>query len=332
MFVQRFSACRLGLFASSTLLPKPLSRILFSRFNSNVIGKHERSSNSELTLANLGDSELLKYSNDSAANALVSRVFSLWFRSVNYEQPLQPINYDSTFLWFGQDLLMNELMSKEFSADILLYLNEKQLGVAASYTALEYSPNGLLALILLLSQLAPRIYHQNNIGLNMLTASSDLVWLGISRNFHENINWLEKLFFYYPLIKSENLSNIQFAIKTLRTMVELPKTIQHQAQHHHTKANVKQLINNINGPYFPLVYRPFAVQLLDYAIKHQEIIKRFGRFPSRNHLLNRKNSPEEDEFIKQIKANNMNYIRQLNALNEKDKQIALPPPDALWSM
>ena len=38
---------------------------------------------------------------------------------------------------------------------------------------------------------------------------------------------------------------------------------------------------------------------LDFAIRHQEIIARFGRFPHRNESLGRESTPEEEAFLKQ---------------------------------
>ncbi|MGK2921773.1 MAG: DUF924 family protein [Methyloceanibacter sp.] len=38
---------------------------------------------------------------------------------------------------------------------------------------------------------------------------------------------------------------------------------------------------------------------LDFAIRHQEIIARFGRFPHRNEVLGRESTPEEEAFLKQ---------------------------------
>ena len=38
---------------------------------------------------------------------------------------------------------------------------------------------------------------------------------------------------------------------------------------------------------------------LDYAIKHREVIQRFGRFPHRNSILGRPSTIEETEFLKQ---------------------------------
>ncbi len=38
---------------------------------------------------------------------------------------------------------------------------------------------------------------------------------------------------------------------------------------------------------------------LGYALRHLEIIQRFGRFPHRNKILGRESTPEEKEFLKQ---------------------------------
>ncbi len=38
---------------------------------------------------------------------------------------------------------------------------------------------------------------------------------------------------------------------------------------------------------------------LDYAIRHQDVVTRFGRFPHRNKILGRESTPEEEEFLKQ---------------------------------
>ena len=38
---------------------------------------------------------------------------------------------------------------------------------------------------------------------------------------------------------------------------------------------------------------------LDYAKRHREVIRRFGRFPHRNAILGRTSTPEEIEFLKQ---------------------------------
>ena len=45
--------------------------------------------------------------------------------------------------------------------------------------------------------------------------------------------------------------------------------------------------------------KDFDADQLRYAIRHREIIERFGRFPHRNGLLGRENTAAEIEFLKQ---------------------------------
>lgn len=40
-------------------------------------------------------------------------------------------------------------------------------------------------------------------------------------------------------------------------------------------------------------------QLLDYAVRHRDIVARFGRFPHRNEFLARESTDDEVEFLKQ---------------------------------
>jgi uncharacterized protein (DUF924 family) len=39
--------------------------------------------------------------------------------------------------------------------------------------------------------------------------------------------------------------------------------------------------------------------LLKYALRHSEVIERFGRFPHRNCILGRATRPEEDAWLKE---------------------------------
>jgi uncharacterized protein (DUF924 family) len=45
--------------------------------------------------------------------------------------------------------------------------------------------------------------------------------------------------------------------------------------------------------------KPLGDDLYDWALRHQRIIERFGRFPHRNDILGRASTPEEIEFLKQ---------------------------------
>ena len=45
--------------------------------------------------------------------------------------------------------------------------------------------------------------------------------------------------------------------------------------------------------------KEFGAEQRDYAERHREIIRRFGRFPHRNAILGRESTPEEVEFLEQ---------------------------------
>ena len=44
-------------------------------------------------------------------------------------------------------------------------------------------------------------------------------------------------------------------------------------------------------------YRETFETIAQFAELHRDIIEQFGRFPHRNQLLKRKNTPEEDEYL-----------------------------------
>jgi uncharacterized protein (DUF924 family) len=44
--------------------------------------------------------------------------------------------------------------------------------------------------------------------------------------------------------------------------------------------------------------KPLGEDLYDWALRHQRIVERFGRFPHRNEILGRKSTAEELEFLK----------------------------------
>ncbi len=48
-----------------------------------------------------------------------------------------------------------------------------------------------------------------------------------------------------------------------------------------------------------LASEPGAPDVTEYAVRHKEIVDRFGRFPHRNAILDRETTPEEAEFLEQ---------------------------------
>lgn len=44
-------------------------------------------------------------------------------------------------------------------------------------------------------------------------------------------------------------------------------------------------------------YRETFMTIVQFAELHRDVVDQFGRFPHRNQLLGRKNTPEEDEYL-----------------------------------
>jgi uncharacterized protein (DUF924 family) len=76
---------------------------------------------------------------------------------------------------------------------------------------------------------------------------------------------VERMFLYLPFEHSEALDDQVLCCELMRSLEEFEET----------------------------------KDVYDYAVRHYEIIARFGRFPHRNEALGRPSTPEEVEFLKQ---------------------------------
>lgn len=60
----------------------------------------------------------------------------------------------------------------------------------------------------------------------------------------------------------------------------------------------KQLQDSIQAdPQLVAPYGDFGRTCYDYAVRHREIIARFGRYPHRNAVLGRESTPEEVAYL-----------------------------------
>jgi uncharacterized protein (DUF924 family) len=48
---------------------------------------------------------------------------------------------------------------------------------------------------------------------------------------------------------------------------------------------------------FTALHPELGGEALDYAERHRDVIRRFGRFPHRNAALGRQNTAEEEEYL-----------------------------------
>jgi uncharacterized protein (DUF924 family) len=268
-----------------------------SSSSSSIIDNKSNSNN--YNYSQLGSNELLTSYKESDAEEFVSRLYAFWFRSQFEANNI--INYDSLYLWFSTSNYTNKLIAAEFGRDLILYLNEKELGINSHYTDLESSPQGLLALIILLSNLSIRIFPDNQpFYYYLLNECEKLFWFGVDRNISESLSGIEKFFFYFPLIKSEDLFTVQFAANKLQFWLKLPTNTAFK------DSNGKSIIES-NGDYIHPIHQPFLQEYHSYAIKHIKLLKEFGRLPSRNQALNRVSTKQELLYLQDLQQNQYEY-------------------------
>lgn len=133
------------------------------------------------------------------------------------------------------------------------------------------TPGGRLALILLTDQFPRNMYR--NAPESFAYDALALRWCreGLQVGADRALRPIERVFFYLPLEHSESLEDQERAVALFRQLVQDVGT---------------ERAGAFEG-------------FLDYAIRHRNVIARFGRFPHRNAILGRVSTPEEAAFLKE---------------------------------
>ena len=118
-----------------------------------------------------------------------------------------------------------------------------------------------LALIIVLDQFPRNIFRNTPRAFATDELAVALTKYGLNHNYQQDLSLDEQAFLLMPLMHSENKSDQQQCVELF---TQLGK-----------KDNLK------------------------FAIQHQQIIDRFGRFPHRNQILGRESTPEEKDFLAQ---------------------------------
>lgn len=165
-------------------------------------------------------------------------------------------------LWFGYRAAQDEQARRRFGA-----LTEQAL--AGGLADWAEQPQGWLALVLLLDQLPRMIHRDSPRAFAGDERAQQLVRDGMAHGGDVLLAPIERVFIYLVLEHAENLA------------------LQDQA--------VAQfgLLRDIAAPAERAVFEGF----LDYAVRHREVIARFGRFPHRNAALGRPSTDAEKTFL-----------------------------------
>jgi len=186
----------------------------------------------------------------------IAEINKYWFRgSLDYERWFMSGNkYDSEIKDKFQDVL-----KQAEQGNLEHWSNTKE---------------GFLAYIILLDQFSRQIYRESH-----KAYQNDIRAVEFTRTYLikyiNDLTAIQVLFVLMPFEHSENISDQQYGIKTLETLIKLENN----------KDELKILDNG-----------------LAYMKDHYKVLKKFGRFPKRNTVISGRNTtPEEQEYINSSK-------------------------------
>jgi len=126
------------------------------------------------------------------------------------------------------------------------------------------SQGDCLALVILLDQFPRNMFRDTAAAFATDLLAREVATQALERRFDAGLRPVERMFFYLPFEHSEAMDD---QWRSLALMA-------------------------------PLAVWPEMADAFPYAVRHWEIVRRFGRYPHRNALLGRPSTPEEVEFLR----------------------------------
>jgi uncharacterized protein (DUF924 family) len=167
-------------------------------------------------------------------------------------------------LWWGKDRGTDYFILQTFEPS----LTAARLGKLESWRG---EARSSLALILLMDQMSRSMYRGLDCAFENDLNCQILCLEGEEAGLDQELFPIERVFFYMPLMHAEDLEVQEKGVKLFSQLAE-------------------------NGP---VALRSPLEQSRDFAVRHRDVIARFGRFPHRNKVLGRRSTTEEAEFLRQ---------------------------------
>lgn len=155
-------------------------------------------------------------------------------------------------LWFGKDDEFDRLLEQRFGD-----LNRQAL--AGAYADWAETPEGLLALVILLDQFSRNLYRDQSTAFAGDDRALALTIRAMDLGWDRTLSNEQRIFLYMPLMHAEDPRMQERSIAAFEALGE-PEN-------------------------------------LKFAHLHKRIIDRFGRYPHRNEALGRRSTPEEIAFL-----------------------------------
>lgn len=187
-------------------------------------------------------------------------VLAFWFGAYPLETPVPA---EVRRQWFQKDEAFDRRLRARFGVTLL----EAFAGRLTGWTA---SAEGWLALIVLLDQFPRNAFRGHPASFAGDAQALDLALGGLARKRDQELPPVARLFCYLPLEHAEQLALQDHAVELIEALAELPVGADSNA-----------------------FFRGNA----DYARRHRDVIRQYGRFPHRNAILGRTSTPEESAYL-----------------------------------
>jgi uncharacterized protein (DUF924 family) len=189
--------------------------------------------------------------------------------------------------WFGKDLTQPLAMAENwfrkdegFDGEVKSRFGDHVARAArGDYGGWGAGAEAALALIILLDQFPRNIHRDSALSFSHDEAALGICLEGLEKGSDFLLAPIRRSFYYMPLMHSESI------------------------EHQHRSVEKFAALASAGGkpaPTEPGMALELARALENnhrFAVAHMELIERFGRFPHRNAVLNRRNTPEESTYL-----------------------------------
>lgn len=166
-------------------------------------------------------------------------------------------------LWFTKSAATDTFITKHFSA------THAALHAGLADTWARSGARARLAAIIVLDQFSRNMFRNTPAAFASDPLALRLARDGVSAGEDQALTEIERSFFYLPFEHSESLPDQR------------------------DSAHLFERLSAVARPAFSAI----CASSSKYAQSHKQVIEQFGRFPHRNAILGRENTPEEAEYL-----------------------------------
>lgn len=188
----------------------------------------------------------------------IEEILNFWFGEIN-----NGLSDDSKKqIWYLANAETDKLISEKFGAVFDDATGQKLV-------SWQQSARSSLALVIILDQFSRNIHRGSNKAFASDSLALSYCLEGLELGFDQQMQLIEKVFYYHPLMHAESLEHQQRCVSLFETLL--------------SECNEEN--------------RSYVQNSLTFAYEHRDIVAEFGRFPHRNKVLNRTSTQSELDFL-----------------------------------